>query len=170
LLLVLLALTVGVIFYLLLRMQAFQARSTQNAFRQLESWRQRELQNARHEQFELARSEMRVQFEQWKGEYERSIRQDAIRKSEVVTLGKVTEHFIPHLPDFVYNPKDARFLGSPIDFLVFDGMTEGEVRSVVFVEIKTGLELRPRFEGTAIERQSSTNLLVDSPGQEEARH
>jgi predicted Holliday junction resolvase-like endonuclease len=39
----------------------------------------------------------------------------------VVTFGKVTEHFIPDLPDFAYNPKDARFLGSPVDFIVFDG-------------------------------------------------
>lgn len=95
-----------------------------------------------------------MQFEQWKAEYETLIRQDAIRKSEVVTLGKVTEHFIPYLPEFTYNPKDARFVGSPIDFLVFDGLTDGDVRSVVFVEIKTGksaLTTRERRIRDAIE-------------------
>ena len=39
---------------------------------------------------------------------------------------------------FPYNPKDARFLGTPIDFLVFDGISEDDVREVVFLEIKTG--------------------------------
>ena len=29
-------------------------------------------------------------------------------------------------------------LGSPLDFIVFDGLGEGEVRRVVFVEVKTG--------------------------------
>jgi len=39
---------------------------------------------------------------------------------------------------FPYNPKDARFFGSPVDLIVFDGMDEGCVRDVVFLEIKTG--------------------------------
>jgi predicted Holliday junction resolvase-like endonuclease len=50
----------------------------------------------------------------------------------------VTEHFIPYLPEFNYNPQDARFIGSPVDFVVFDGLCEGALRQVVFVEIKTG--------------------------------
>lgn len=43
------------------------------------------------------------------------------------------------MPDFVYNPKDARFIGSPVDFIIFDGLNDetGEVKEVVFVEIKT---------------------------------
>ena len=44
---------------------------------------------------------------------------------------------MPYLPDFPYNPKDARFLGSPIDFVVFDGLSEGQVKNIVFVEVKT---------------------------------
>ena len=71
----------------------------------------------------------KVEFEQWKNKYEQSVRQDAIQKSQAVTLGKVTEHFVPYLPDFI---------GSPVDFVVFDGLNEGEVRRVVFVEVKTG--------------------------------
>ena len=43
------------------------------------------------------------------------------------------------MPDFVFNPKDARFLGSPIDFVVFDGLNEGEVKRVVLLEVKTGM-------------------------------
>ena len=70
---------------------------------------------------------------------EREVRRDAVRRSQDVTLGKVTEHLLPFLVDFPYNPRDARFLGSPIDLLVFDGLDEGgDLRSVLFVEVKTG--------------------------------
>lgn len=48
------------------------------------------------------------------------------------------EQLVPHLPDFEFNPKDARFLGQPVDFVVFDGLDEGELRRIVFVEVKTG--------------------------------
>lgn len=82
--------------------------------------------------------QVRREIEDWKRDYVPSIRQDAIQRSQAVTLGKITEHFIPYLPDFSYNPKDARFIGSPIDFVVFDGLNETDVRKVVFVEVKTG--------------------------------
>jgi predicted Holliday junction resolvase-like endonuclease len=49
-----------------------------------------------------------------------------------VAVGKITEHFIPFLPDFKYNPKEARFFGSPIDFIVFDGLDNGEIKNIVF--------------------------------------
>lgn len=74
----------------------------------------------------------------WKLRYTRAVRRDAVARSAAVTLGKVSEQLVPYLPDFAYNPKDVRFLGSPVDFIVFDGLAEGEVRRVVLVEVKTG--------------------------------
>jgi len=74
----------------------------------------------------------------WRVRYTRAIRQDAVQRSLAVTTGKVVEQFIPYLPDFAFNPKDARFLGSPVDFIVFDGLDQGTLRRVVFVEVKTG--------------------------------
>jgi len=79
-----------------------------------------------------------LRFERWKREFERRIRDDAVKKSQAVTLGKVTEHLIPYLPDFAYNPRDVRFLGSPIDLIVFDGLDEGDLGDIVFIEVKTG--------------------------------
>lgn len=79
-----------------------------------------------------------LRFERWKREFERRIREDAVKKSQAVTLGKVTEHLIPYLPDFAYNPRDVRFLGSPIDLIVFDGLDEGDLGDIVFIEVKTG--------------------------------
>lgn len=74
----------------------------------------------------------------WKVRYARMIRRDAVQRSLAVTTGKVVEQLIPWMPDFRFNPRDARFLGSPVDFVVFDGLTDGRVRRVVFVEVKTG--------------------------------
>ena len=43
------------------------------------------------------------------------------------------------MPDFRYDPGDSRFLGSPVDFVVFAGLWEAdEVEQIVFVEVKTG--------------------------------
>ena len=74
----------------------------------------------------------------WKARHTGAIRLDAIQRSQAVTIGKVSEQLVPYLPDFPFNPKDARFLGSPVDLVVFDGLDEGEVRRVVFIEVKTG--------------------------------
>jgi predicted Holliday junction resolvase-like endonuclease len=81
----------------------------------------------------------------WKFRYTRAVRRDAVQRSEAVTVGKVSEQLLPFFPDFHFNPKDARFLGAPVDLVVFDGLTEGAVRRVVFVEVKTrGAKLSPR--------------------------
>jgi predicted Holliday junction resolvase-like endonuclease len=74
----------------------------------------------------------------WKVRYTTSIREDAVQRSQAITAGKVHEQLIPYLPAFPYNPKDVRFLGSPIDLVVFDGLAEGRVRRIVFLEVKTG--------------------------------
>ena len=74
----------------------------------------------------------------WKARYTRAVRQDAVQRSLAVTAGKVYEQLVPYLPDFPFNPKDVRFLGSPVDFVVFDGLSDGLVARVVFVEVKTG--------------------------------
>ncbi len=77
-------------------------------------------------------------FLAWKGRYTAAIRDDAVRRSLAVTAGKVHEQLVPYLPEFGFNPKDARFLGSPVDLVVFDGLADGQVRRVVFLEVKTG--------------------------------
>ena len=86
-----------------------------------------------------------VAFLAWKGRYTRAVRADAIVRSQAVITGRVSEQLLPFLPGFGFNPKDARFLGSPVDFVVFDGLDDGALRRVVFVEVKTGdADLSPR--------------------------
>ena len=95
-----------------------------------------------------------VWFLWWRVRYVRVARRDAVERSLAVTVGKVFEQLVAYLPDFRFNPKDARFLGSPVDFVVFDGLSDGQVRRVVFVEVKTGgadLSTRERRVRDAVE-------------------
>jgi predicted Holliday junction resolvase-like endonuclease len=75
----------------------------------------------------------------WKARYTATIREDAVQRSQAVTVGKVHEQVVPYLPEFRYNPKDARFLGTPVDLVVFDGLADGQLRRIVFLEVKTGV-------------------------------
>ena len=136
--LVLLGITVIAVIFFAYRYFSSKSEIPNLARKEFEQWRAREIETIKETSLSLARREMQIELERWKREIEQQVRLDAIQKSQAVTLGKITEHFIPYLPDFVYNPKDARFIGSPIDFIIFDGLTDGEVKKVVFMEIKTG--------------------------------
>jgi len=84
---------------------------------------------------------LRLRFERWKREFEKGIRRDSTQKSKSSTMGQAYEKLVPLLPAFRWDPRDAHFLGHPIDYIVFDGLNDeerDEVRAVVFVEVKTG--------------------------------
>ncbi|OIO21138.1 hypothetical protein AUJ17_03730 [Candidatus Micrarchaeota archaeon CG1_02_47_40] len=68
----------------------------------------------------------------------KEIREDAIKKSRAVLTGQFSEQIAPYLPDFKYSPTEVRFIGKPVDFIVFEGMDEKEIRRVIFVEVKSG--------------------------------
>ena len=67
-------------------------------------------------------------------------RRDAARRSRGVRAGRAAEQLAPLAPGFAdrFDAADARFLGAPVDFVVFDGLAAGELEEVVLVEIKTG--------------------------------
>ena len=65
-------------------------------------------------------------------------RNDAVKRSRSTIEGLVFEQLVPHFPEWKHTPSDARFLGSPIDFIVFDGMSTGNPTKVIIVEIKKG--------------------------------
>ena len=66
------------------------------------------------------------------------IRETAIKQSRAVLSGQFSEQISPYMPDFPYKPTEARFIGKPVDFIVFKGMDEKKIEEVVFVEVKTG--------------------------------
>lgn len=65
-------------------------------------------------------------------------RKKAVDKSRSVIKGKVSEELIPFEKDFSYNPSEMKFLGYPVDYIVFRGSDGKEIEEVVFLEIKTG--------------------------------
>lgn len=139
-------LIIGVLLLALLVLYLLYSRLSatveKRAYQVAERWRRDEI--ARIEQKKEAEMESRVNekagilFQSWRQSEEKKIRQDAVAKSQAVTKGKITEHLIPYFPAFAYNPKDARFLGSPVDFFIFDGLSEGDLSEIVLVEVKTG--------------------------------
>ena len=62
----------------------------------------------------------------------------AVTQSRAVLGGQFTEQMVPYLPDFKYDPTEARFIGSPIDMIVFPGLSRGDPEEIVILEIKTG--------------------------------
>ncbi|MDG6920900.1 MAG: hypothetical protein JRN59_05165 [Nitrososphaerota archaeon] len=71
-------------------------------------------------------------------------RADAVDTSRAVLKGKIAEQMAPFLPGFLakYNPADARFIGSPIDYLIFRNMSKGDDSEdpieIVLLDVKTG--------------------------------
>lgn len=69
----------------------------------------------------------------------------SVNTSRAVLKGKMTEQLAPIMPQFEYLPSDAKFLGDPVDYVVFDGYTDlrdGEGRAedieIVLIDIKSG--------------------------------
>jgi len=62
----------------------------------------------------------------------------AVRRSRSVLGGMFAEQLAPYLPYFPFSPTEAKFIGAPIDFLVFKGMDEQRIEEVIFVEVKSG--------------------------------
>lgn len=74
---------------------------------------------------------------EWEGQVS-SIRQDAVSRSRAVLGGQFSEQLAPYLPDFPYSPTEARFIGKPIDLIVFKGADAQAIEEVIFVEVKSG--------------------------------
>ncbi|GAB6078491.1 Holliday junction resolvase-like protein [Hydrogenobaculum acidophilum] len=94
----------------------------------------------------ILEQEYKNKLDRWIMENEKNIRQDAIKKSSSVIIGKVGEHLAPLLifEEYGINPKDIRFIGTPIDFIAFKGLEEQNYENIeiIFIEVKTGKTTR----------------------------
>lgn len=103
---------------------------------------------------------------------EKFMRNDAIKRSKRTLLGKLWEQVSPYIPKFPFRPSDMKFLGSPIDFVVFDGASENDIKQVIFLEVKSGdsnLSTQERKLKKAIEEGKVTWKLFDIEKPEEIR-
>lgn len=107
---------------------------------QFEQWKVTELEGYKKKADAAAEFTSKLMLQRWIIENEARIRKDAANRSVRNVLGKVTEHLIPFSEAFSqFNPKDARFIGSPIDLIVFDGAEEkNDLITIYFIEVKTG--------------------------------
>jgi Endonuclease related to archaeal Holliday junction resolvase len=81
-------------------------------------------------------------------------REHSVATSKGSTRGQAAEHLAPYLPGLTetFAPGDWRFLGSPVDFVVFDGLCNEGVERVVFVEVKSG---RPTLAPRQVQLRSA---------------
>ncbi len=85
-------------------------------------------------------------------------RRQSVRLSRASRDGRAYEQLVPYLPEFEerFDRCDARFLGAPIDFVVFDGLYGAgeDLAEIVFLEVKSGrmsLNARERAVRRAVE-------------------
>jgi predicted Holliday junction resolvase-like endonuclease len=75
-------------------------------------------------------------------------RSHSVATSKGTMRGLAAEHIAPFFPEMIeqFAPGDWRFLGTPVDFVVFDGLGDDAVTRLVLVEVKSGKDraLSPR--------------------------
>lgn len=73
-------------------------------------------------------------------------REDSKKRQRAVLKGGISEIIAPWALEGVNSVKELRFLGSPIDFIGFNGLDiDGEI-NIKFIEIKTGKSRLTRDE------------------------
>jgi predicted Holliday junction resolvase-like endonuclease len=75
---------------------------------------------------------------EWRGRKLESIVKARLKQSRAVLGGQSSEQIAPLIPDFPYDPGDCRFVGKPVDFIVFRGMNQRQIAEVIFLEVKSG--------------------------------
>jgi predicted Holliday junction resolvase-like endonuclease len=132
--LLLFALLIAAVFLILIIVAKSGANVDNRAQALFETWKKMLLDSERTN----LRESMRLEFEQWKSDEEQNIRFDSLQRSDHTHFGKMTEHLVPWMAACPFDPRDMRFLGSPVDFAVFDGLSAGKEVTVVLIEVKTG--------------------------------
>jgi predicted Holliday junction resolvase-like endonuclease len=81
----------------------------------------------------------KLEAAEWEGGKLEQIVKARLKQSRAVLGGLVSEQIAPLLPEFPFDPGDCRFIGKPVDFIVFKGMNEQNISEVVFLEVKSGV-------------------------------
>ena len=81
----------------------------------------------------------KLEAAEWEGGKLEAIVKTRLKQSRAVLGGLVSEQIAPLLPDFPFDPGDCRFIGKPVDFIIFKGMNEQNISEVIFLEVKSGV-------------------------------
>ena len=100
-----------------------------------------------------------MKFEQrikdWQVKNEKIIREDAILRSARTLSGKTLERLIPFLDRFPYDPHDIRWIGDPIDLVIFNSHSKDNSNNIIFCEVKSG-------NSKLTKRQSDIKKLIEN--------
>lgn len=66
-----------------------------------------------------------------------SLRADIANNQRANIKGKVAETFAPFLYGFPFKPSECKFLGDPIDYVVFEGLDNRDIKGIHFLEVKS---------------------------------
>jgi predicted Holliday junction resolvase-like endonuclease len=88
-------------------------------------------------------------------------RQNAVSRSRSVLLGNVNEKIAPLLPNFPYYYKDMVFVGKWIDYIVFNWLSSGNLKNIIFLEIKSWTSTLNKNERMIKECTDSKKIYYD---------
>ncbi len=82
------------------------------------------------------------------------VRNKAVQGSRNSIFWEVYEKILPALPNFPYAPKDMVFIWKGCDYIIFDGLSEGLLREIIFLELKS-------WNATLNRNEKAIQYLVD---------
>ena len=94
------------------------------------------------EKLKQENTELEATFNSKINEAVKKARADSIKRQRSILKGQATEQLAPYI-NGNYNPKDYKFMGDPIDYIVFDGMSDintknDKINKIILMDIKTG--------------------------------
>ena len=129
------------------------AGGTESRARQMfEEWKRSTLEQEAIRRADLLNRE-------WVLDREKTSRAEAVKQSGATIRGNITQHLVPYFPDFPWNPRDTRFIGTPIDLIIFSGLSEEkDLDGIIFVEVKSGKT------GALSETQKKVKRYIENGG------
>jgi predicted Holliday junction resolvase-like endonuclease len=79
------------------------------------------------------------------GKYEKEIewqqqlvklKRDIAERQRAGVKGKISEAFAPFLQGFPFKASECKFIGDPIDYLIFEGLDERDIQAIHLVDVK----------------------------------
>lgn len=155
---------VGIVIGILFALFYFRAKIELMARKRGEEIGQKVFEERKIELEGVFEEKFKALLEQWKIQTEKAFREDALAKSRAVLKGKLAEQLAPIFKVFGYNPSDARFIGDPVDYVIFDNYTNVKERiedtpiTIVLADVKTG-EARLTYEQRRIKEGIEKGLV-----------
>ncbi len=123
-------------------------------------------------QHKIAIAEYESQIERLKTEHQQAVKEARNRSldgSRAVIKGKIAEQFLPILPAFKYLPSDARFLGDPIDYVIFNGYTElkdnrgnRDKLEIILLDVKTGKASLTQYQKAILDAAQAGRIRFET--------